>query len=113
MKKLTAQDLRELKHGDTVYQLKGVQERKLHFIGKMPNCHDYLIFGEGEHLEFLHISEKTGDFKYDWYSSKLSSEDIGEILILNIDKKIEDLKKDKENIKEIYFESSFENKSNQ
>ena len=111
MKKLTAQDLRELKHGDTVYQFKGIQERKLHFVGKMPNCNNYLIFCEGEHLELLHISEKTGDFKYDWYSSKLSSEEIGEILILNIDKKIEDLKKDKENIKEIYFRSSLETKS--
>jgi len=32
MKKLTAKDLKELKYGDTVYQFKGAQERKLCFL---------------------------------------------------------------------------------
>ena len=105
MEKLTAQDLTELKHGDTVYQFKGIQERKLHFVGKMPNCKNYLIFCEGEHLEFLYINEKTSEFKHDWYSSKLSSEDIGNIIISNIDAKIQSLIDDKENVKDIYFKN--------
>lgn len=103
MKKLTAQDLKKLKHGDTVYQFKGIQERKLHFVGKMPNCENYLIFCEGEHLEFLYINEKTSEFKHNWYSSKLSSEEIGNIIIFNIDAKIEALVRDKKNVKNIYL----------
>lgn len=103
MEKLTAQDLKELKHGDTVYQLKSTQEIKLHFVGKMPNNENYLIFCNGEHLEYLYINEKTNSFKHDWYSSKLSIKELGIIIISNIEKKIEELMKDKENVKDIYL----------
>ena len=106
MKKLTANDLRDLKHGDCVFQFKGIQERKLHFVGLMPNCKNYLIFCEGEHLEFLYINEKTNEFKYDWYLETLSSEEIGKIIISKIDDKIQSLIEDKKNVKEIYFKNS-------
>lgn len=106
MKKLTANDLRNLKHGDCVLQFKGIQERKLHFVGIMPNNPSYLIFCEGEHLEFLYINEKTNIFKYDWYFETLSGEEIGKIIISKIDEKIESLIEDKKNVKEIYFKNS-------
>ena len=106
MKKLTANDLRDLKHGDCVFQFKGIQERKLYFVGLMPNCKNYLIFCDGEHLEFLYINEKTNEFKYDWYFETLSSEEIGKIIISKIDDKIARLTQDKQNVKEIYFKNS-------
>ena len=106
MKKLTANDLRNLKHGDCVFQFKGIQERKLHFVGMMPNNPCYLIFCEGEHLEFLYINKKTNEFKYDWYFESISSEEIGKIIISKIDEQIAKLKQDKQNVKEIYFEKT-------
>ena len=107
MKKLTANDLRNLKHGDCVFQFKGIQERRLHFVGKMPNCPSYLIFCRGEHLEHLYINEKTNNFNYEWYSGTLSSEELGKIIIAKIDEKIQSLIDDKENVKEIYFKKSY------
>jgi len=105
MKKLTANDLRNLKHGDCVFQFKGIQERKLHFVGKMPNNKNYLIFCEGEHLEHLYINN-VDNFKWDWYSESLSSEEIGLIIISKIDDKIKSLIDDKNNVREIYLKNS-------
>jgi len=102
MEKLTAQNLKNLKHGDIVYQFKGINESKLHFVGKMPNNKNYLIFCQGEHLQFLYINPKTEQFKNDWYGSKLSIEEIGNIIILNIDYKIQYYINQKKLIKEIY-----------
>jgi hypothetical protein len=103
MEKLTAQDLMDLRHGDSVYQFKGIDSRRLHFVGKMPKNENYLIFCDGQHLEFLYIDEKTGVFKHDWYSPTIPKKEIAFVIISKIDMAIERLAQDRENVKDIYF----------
>jgi hypothetical protein len=104
MKKLNATDLRNLKHGDKVYQFKHYTERRLYFVGLMPRSSNYLIFCDGEHLEYLYV-HTDGTFKYDWYNGDITSKDIGEILLLKTDEEIKRLEKSKQSIKDIYIKS--------
>lgn len=48
MKKLTSEDLRNLKHGDVVYRFKETYNKKLYFVGKDPENENALIFCDGE-----------------------------------------------------------------
>ena len=104
MKRLTSEDLNRLQYGDIVYKFKGVDYRKLHFVAKMPNDKSYLIFCEGEHLEHLYI-HTDGTFRGDFYSGEVTLEDLGKLLIENIDNKIEDLKRDRKYTEEIYIKN--------
>lgn len=102
MKKLTSEDLRNLKHGDVVYRFKETYNKKLYFVGKDPKNENALIFCDGEYIERLYIN-KNGEFNYDWYDVSLTSEDTGDIILSYIDNEIVSLIKQKDYVKEIYF----------
>lgn len=98
MRKLTAEDLRNLKVGEKVYRHSGRSFRKLHFVGIMqPADPNYLIFCEGEHLEHLYISRKDDSFRDDWYGGEYDSKFVGEL-------KIKQLEREIESVKQIYIE---------
>lgn len=97
MKKLTAEDLRNLKIGTKVYRCTGRGFRGLHFVGIMqPADPNYLIFCDGEHLEHLYISRKDDSFHDTWYGGEYDSKFVGEL-------KIKQLEREIESVKEIYI----------
>lgn len=81
MKKLTADRLRNLKHGDTAIRWNGVSFRELRFVGLMPSCSNYLIFSDGEYLTHLYIDEKDNSFNADWYSGEYDSNLVAELML--------------------------------
>lgn len=101
MKKLTYKDFNNLKHGDEVFRFRGIDYRKLSFVGTMPKNKNYLIFCEGEYLTFLYINT-DGTFKDNWFFTDTSLFEIGKELIKNCNLKIKSLKSDIKNIKDIY-----------
>lgn len=97
MKKLTAEDLRNLNPGEKVYRQSGRNFRKLYFVGIMqPADPNYLIFCDGEHLEHLYISRKDNSFHDNWYGGEYDRIFVGEL-------KIKQLEKEIESVKEIYI----------
>lgn len=93
MKKLTAEDLRNLKIGVKVYRHSGTTFKGLNFVGIMqPNLPYYLIFCSGQHLEHLYISDKDDSFYDDWYGGEYDSKFVGELLIKYHERKIQDIK---------------------
>jgi len=98
MEKLTAEQLKALKHGDKVYRFDGRYFRRLYFVALMPNSPDYLIFCDGEYLTHLYISSKDNTFRDEWYDgSNYDSEFV-------VDQMIARLEKDIQSLKEIYIE---------
>lgn len=71
-KLLKAEDFDDLVWGDTVWRSEGLEWRKLRFVGRMPGSpKEYFIFCDGEHLEHLYISTKSGRaFKGEWYKGE-------------------------------------------
>jgi len=97
MEKLTAEQLKALKHGDKVYRFDGHNFRRLYFVGLMPKSPDYLIFCDGEYLTHLYISSKDNTFRNEWYDGNYDSEFVGNQMIARLEKDIQ-------NIREIYIE---------
>ena len=88
MKKLTAQDLQNLKPGEKVYRVSNAQTRRLEFVGPIPSCKNYLIFCDGEYLTYLYIRD-NGDFRDEWYGGEYDSKFLG---LLRIEKLKEQIK---------------------
>jgi hypothetical protein len=77
MTKLTSDDLRSLRFGDTVYFGNGSSLRSLRYVGRMPSCKEnYLIFSDGEFLMHLYIGHDN-TFRGDWFMGKYDSEFVG------------------------------------
>ena len=98
MKKLTADDLRNLKWGDKVYRISGRNHRGLRFVGFMPGSPCYLIFCDGEYLTHLYINERDNSFHDEWYGGEYDSTFIGFKLKMYYLKKAQD-------IEDIYIKS--------
>ncbi len=92
MKKMTADDLKNLKHGDRVYRWDGFNSRKLDFVGFMPRTERYLIFCDGEYLTHLYISPTDEKFYNEWYNGKYDPKFIGDLIINKLKAQIEDIK---------------------
>lgn len=93
MKKLTAEDLFNLKHGDKVYRHSGTEFRRLYFVGFMPRTDSYLIFCDGEYLTHLYIGA-DGTFRSDWYDGDTyDTKFVGELKIKSYESMIESVKK--------------------
>lgn len=94
MKKLTAEDLHNLKHGDEVYRfINSNGFRRLLFVSKMPKDANYLIFCDGEYLTHLYINPKDNSFRDDWYSGEYNERFEGELMIKYLEEKVESLKR--------------------
>jgi len=77
MTKMTADDLRSLRHGDKVYRGDGYHFRGLYYVGRMPTSEEhYLIFCDGEFLIHLYIGHDH-TFRGDWFMGKYDSEFVG------------------------------------
>jgi hypothetical protein len=80
MTKMTADDLRRLRHGDRVHYGNGSNIRSLQYVGRMPRSEEhYLIFSEGEFLMHLYIGHDD-KFRGDWFMGKYDSEFVGNYL---------------------------------
>lgn len=93
MKKMTAEDLRNLKYGDKVYSFINGKFEGYDFVDIMPASKNYLIFSDGENLTHLHISPKDNTFHGDWYSGEYDSDFVGYLLIDYYQKKIDYIRK--------------------
>jgi len=91
MKKLTAEDLFALEHGDRVLRFNGTKHRRLTYVGRMPRSKNYLIFCDGQHLEHLYISTKDNTFYSEWYGGEYDGKFVGNLLVEKYKKKIEDV----------------------
>lgn len=89
MKKLTADELRNLKYGQEVVRFENGMARGLRFVAKMPSCEHYLIFEDGEYLTHLYLSSKNETFLGDWYEGPWDSAFVGDLLIKWHEEKIE------------------------
>jgi hypothetical protein len=77
MTKMTADDLRALRHGDKVFYGSGYNLRSLRYVGRMPSSEEhYLIFCDGEFLMHLYIGHDH-TFRGDWYVGEYDSEFAG------------------------------------
>jgi len=77
MTKMTADDLRRLRHGDRVHYGNGSSMRGLRYVGRMPSSEEhYLIFCKGEFLTHLYIGHDH-TFRGDWFMGKYESEFAG------------------------------------
>lgn len=92
MKKLTAEDIRALQHGDVVYRWDGTTFRKLSFVAPMPNVDRYFIFCNGTYLTYLYIST-ADNFTDDWYGGKYDSTFVGNLKIEALESRIKSIKK--------------------
>jgi len=90
---MTAEDLKNLQYGERVYRFVNGEARRLDFVGFMPSCLNYLIFSDGEYLTHLHISDRDGSFRGDWYSGKYDSKFIGGLKVAYLEDRIESVKK--------------------
>ena len=99
---LTAKELFELKWGDKVLRIIDGNDRTLRYVGRMPSSKNYLIFSDGEYLTHLYISPKDGSYRGKWYPADVSITELGEIIISHLEKKIEGIQKDIENVREVY-----------
>jgi hypothetical protein len=95
MEKLNAEQLENLKYGDTVYRVENGNERTLRFVGKMPSCKEYLIFENGEYLTHLYISniDNIKTFKGDWYKGDYDFDFFDNLKIEYLQNKIDNIKK--------------------
>ena len=92
MKKLTAEDLLNLKYGDTVYKFDGNDMHEFRYVHRMPSSPDrYLIFSCGETLihQYIHTD---GTYKGDWYSGDYDIEFIDNLEIELLEKRLAKLK---------------------
>lgn len=96
MKKLEAEDLFALQHGDRVHRLDGTKFKRLTYVARMPRTKNYLIFCEGEYLTHLYINPKDNSFYCEWYGGEYDAKFLGKILI-------EKLKKEIKAIEDIYL----------
>jgi len=93
MTKMTADDLRRLRHGDTVFYGNGSTLRSLRYVGRMPSGEaHYLIFSDGEFLKHLYLG-RDGSFHDDWFMGAYDNEFVGNYIIENYQKKIESIRK--------------------
>jgi hypothetical protein len=93
MKKLTVDDLLNLKYGDKVYKFNGTDMDQFQYVHRMPSSPDrYLIFSAGEKLIHLYI-HTDGTYNGEWYSGDYSIEFIDNLEIELLEKKLEKLKK--------------------
>lgn len=67
MKKLTAEEIKNLKPGTKVSRFCRGSFKTLVFVGPNPTSENLFVFTTGDHVENLFISPRTGDFQYDWY----------------------------------------------
>lgn len=92
MKKLTTEDLLNLKYGDTVYKFNGKDMCQFRYVHRMPSSPDrYLIFSAGETLIHLYI-HTDGTYKGDWYSGDYSIEFVDALEIELLEKRLAKLK---------------------
>lgn len=80
MRKLTAEDLKNLSYGEQVLRIQDGDHMTFRYVGRMPSSNKYLIFSQGEILKHLYISD-DGRFLGDWYSGEYNSEFVGNLLI--------------------------------
>ena len=96
-------DFLAIKNGEKITKVTSDKSRGLRLVGRMPGSENYLIFSDGEHLEHLYIhvnDEKFENFhskNIRWFSGKYDSKTIGQVMIENLNRRIESVKK-------IYFE---------
>jgi hypothetical protein len=77
MTKMTADDLRRLRHGDKVFYGNGASMRGLHYVGRMPTSEEhYLLFCDGQYLTHLYV-HNDNTFNGDWFMGKYDSEFVG------------------------------------
>lgn len=95
MKKLTAEELLALEHGDRVYLRKGPYCFPFRYVGRMPSHDMYLIFSSGENLKHLFI-RSDGTFNGEWFGGEY---DYKMIIKLRIKELQEELKSLKEKLK--------------
>jgi hypothetical protein len=91
MKELTADELRKLEYGQKVYRFTNGRIQGFCLVGRMPECHNYLIFSAGEQLRYLHISDKD-EFRDIWFDS-YDTESAGKLIIEYYEERIESIKK--------------------
>lgn len=80
MEQLTADQLKELKHGDKVYRFEDGMFRKLYYVARIPKCENYLIFCDGTYLTYLFINSNN-NFIGAWYGGKYDSEKVKKIMV--------------------------------
>jgi hypothetical protein len=92
MKKLTAEDLFNLKYGDKVYRFNGYDMEPFRYVGRIPSSPDrYLIFSYGERLIHLYI-HTDGTYSHDWYIGDYDIKFVDQLEIERLEKRLAKLK---------------------
>jgi hypothetical protein len=92
MKKLTVEDLFNLKYGDKVYRFNGYGMEPFRYVARMPSSPErYLIFSEGERLIHLYI-HTDGTHSYDWYSGDYDTKFVDQLETERLEKRLAKLK---------------------
>lgn len=89
METMTLIDFEGLQFGDTVHRVTDGNCRTLRFVARMPGCSSYYIFCDGEYLTYFHT---THTLTY-WYKGKYDSKEMGNIILLQLKKRMESIKK--------------------
>lgn len=73
MEKITAEQLLNLKYGDTIYLVNKSFADSFRYVGRMPSSERYLIFSCGETLKHIYVNE-DGTFRGNWYIGEWTDE---------------------------------------
>ena len=73
MEKITAEQLLNLKYGDTIYLVSKSYADNYRYVGRMPSSERYLILSHGETLKHIYVN-KDGTFRGNWYIGEWSDE---------------------------------------
>lgn len=92
MKKLTAEELKSLNYGDSVWFVdSSMQFRRYRYVGRMPSSESYLIFSAGEDLKSLYINPK-GEFYGEWFSGVYNQKFVLQYKLEKVEKELTDIK---------------------
>ena len=91
MKRLTAEDLLNLKYGDKVYLRQKSYSTPYRFVGLMPSSKRYIILSCGQNLKHLYIRE-DGTFIGEWFGGKFDEKVLIQLEIETLEKELQSLK---------------------
>lgn len=93
MKKLTTEDLFNLKYGEHVFRFNGKIMEPFRYVGRMPGSPElYLIFSQGERLVHQYMPTYTEQI-YEWYGGDWDINFVEELEIRRLEKRLAELKK--------------------
>lgn len=93
MKQLTVVDIRQMKHGDSLWRInKYGNFNHCHFCGMLPTNDNYVVVFNGTNCETIHCPVYKSEQFFSWYGGEYDAEFAANLLIEFHKKRIESIK---------------------